>query len=513
MATLILTGNKRIDMEEKSINLEKDNTEKYLEKEKMEEQQSNDASEEEQVSKNVNEHWTNVIDLGKDCEERTVIINQYRDVYMTNNSGVMVKDNASVQEINFSQVLNKNSKESECTVVENSEHLRQWILHNYYTMGVPYLISCAVFYNMPYMWICEAAKALSLLLYSTENNVEKRIFSQQDIKEFGAEIYRADINTGSGKSKMDFVRFLKSSYPDIIMKCIWNQFPEMREVITNWLKRCMLFNKKIMFRRVNDVLSMLAQEDYYYFVNYIVQQLYDEKDIHADMGLTRIILSLYEAENHKENSKKLVNQWSERKEVHHLLTVMLICNERVEQKTNLNKAIHNYLDGLFRSILRNRENDFSRRMYDFFAIGMRNFTFYRIIIEEIYEFAKLQKTQKEAVKLFLLLFSCDVTLAKITKEEAIFVKLVYSNSVIRTKLCELWRMAWNKHAFREIFYLELGRCFVNRGDDRECEIERFIASAFFELESEYKEDLEIKIVQQCRRLDKNEQIYKKEGKF
>lgn len=512
---LNLASNCEMNIEKKDIIYEKDEEEKKSESTETEKIKGGDLKDEnddnEKSKKILDDEDTcleNMIHSIKDNAGNVNIYIQYQKEYLTNN-GVMTGEGTEFHDINFSGEMSPSFSKSTSTIVENSSLLSQWITEHYYNMGVPYLLSCAVFYSMPYMWISKEADKLFLLLHNGKDGLQKEIFGQQNIIEFGAEIYRDDVNLDTGKTQVDFVRFSKESYPKVILKCVWNEFPQIRDVITNWLKDSMLSKRNSIFCRANYMLGKLAKEDYYYFSHYIVKQLFFGKNILLDMGLAQIVLSLDKVEKYKENFNKLLNNWSKEHKVHYLLTVILICLEKKNRRQNLESAINIYLIEVFDCIMNNRENEFSCRVFDFFAVGMRNFTFYRITIECLYRLAGHTKLKREVCSLFLMLFSVDTLMARFGEQEiqeAIFIKLTYYSSNVRSQLCKLWQLVWNSHYHRKGFYSELGDYFSRISEsDRHNKIEQFVDAAFsYICTSEYKKDIVKKIEIQCRRVKKYE---------
>lgn len=437
--------------------------------------------------------------------------------YFTNNGYIsnkcLVAGNGShVHDISFGKQQDRPFMKTEDNSVNTSEKLQSWILKNCNNVGFSYLIACAVFHSMPYIWVSEAAEELNPGLNTNEEINE--IFAQKRIEEFGAKIYKDTIITNMGKSELDFIRFERTDYPEIILKCVWNGFPQFRESIINWLKNCILHKRNSMFQRANIVISMLAQEDYYYFVHRIINQFVSEKNSNIDIALAQIILAIDANEDFKRNVEILLNNWCGQTEAHRLLTVILSSLGKTEKNNFLKKAIDIFLEQILRCFYKNIENEFSENIVEFFAAGMRSFTFYKIMLNRIYEFSKEPNFRKEVCNIFLIFFLSDRLLACFEEkgfEEAIFIKLVYTNSDVRSKLCELWQLVWKTNKFRSVFYTELGAYFVQLDQSiREQKIKQFVHAVFCEIcTAEYTSDIITKISIQCRRIMKNERIYSK----
>lgn len=432
--------------------------------------------------------------------------------YFTNNGYISNKslttgDGAQFHDVSFGKQQGQPAEKSGDDPLEDSEKLQSWIIKNCSNVGFSYLIACAVFHSMPYIWVSEAAEELNLVLNPNEKT--KEIFAQKRIEEFGAEIYKDTIVTNMGKSELDFVRFKRADYPEFILKCVWNGFPQFRESIIGWLKNCILHKRNSMFQRANIAIGMLAQEDYYYFAHKVTKQFIAEKNSNMDIALAQIILEINENEDFKRNVEILLNNWCRQKEAHRLLTVILSSLGRADKKSCLKKAIDSFLEQILNCFCKDIENEFSENIVEFFAAGMRSFTFYRILLDKVYEFLKESKLREEVCNIFLILFLSDRLLACFEEEcfeEAIFIKLAYTNSDIRPKLCKLWQTVWRTSRFRPIFYAELGKYFVQLDQSmREQKIQQFVHAAFSEIcTEEYTSDIVSKINIQCRRIEKNE---------
>ncbi len=487
---------------EQEINTE----ESEKEKEKLEENNEGTKTEENFV-------LNNVIHSIENNKGNINFYFQYQKEYL-NNSGVIIGDGAEFHNFNYGTDGQRNSSNADPNeMIENPELLGKWIINNYNTVKLPYMISCCIFHTMPYFWISEAADTFFSILGKDENGTQKKLFSKHDVKEFGAEIYTDEINSNMGKTTVDYVRFVKDSYPEIILKCIWNSFPQLRTDMTNWLKSFMLFGRNIMFRRAIAIFAILAQEDFYYFSHDIVSSFYREKKILMDMALAQIMLLLSENVRYQKNFDYMLKNWSSGFELHRLLTAMLICLQKQEKIALLESAIRNYLRKVFESLLKNAENEFIISLIDFFCIGMRNFSFYRIMIECLYAFAETTKSNRnlklEISALFLTLVTIDTYYScfdKDEKKEAIFIKLTYCENSVRLQLCNLWQMLQSIHDYRKDFYLCLGEYFVRiNGAERQKKIKEFVTAAFADVcNDKFLRDLISKIEKQCRRIERNE---------
>ena len=96
-----------------------------------------------------------------------------------------------------------------------------------------------------------------------------------------------------------------------------------------------------------------------------------------------------------------------------------------------------------------------------------------MLIEELYELFfqndSLPQGKNRKIDLFLILFLIDVVLLtedKGKREEAIFVKMCIAPGRAKDKLCAIWRMVWNTHAYRTEFYQVLGEYYTWLDDEK-----------------------------------------------
>ena len=334
------------------------------------------------------------------------------------------------------------------------------------------------------------------------------IFLQHDIKEFGAEVYKDTLNSNIGKTEVDYVRFLRKEYTQNILNCVWNSF-SIRDVISTWLKDCMFMKRSTMTYRVNLTFVHFAKLDFHYFAHKIIKKLYDEKDIITDRGLVQIILGLEKDEICTSNIVKMIEQWSNLKERHHLLVILLYCTGNKDRIEYIERAVQHYLDWISQHFENMSEYEFNKIIREFLLVGMRDYMFYRILINKLYSLSLQRNINNYVCWLFLIMFFVDTDYSSFEEEytkEAVFVKLAYSPNQVRSELCKLWQMLWSRNEFKQQFYYAMGRYFAKVPDNiRREKIVQFVSASFMGFCNEsYKVDIIKRIDKQSRRLNNYE---------
>lgn len=413
-------------------------------------------AEEEAISKKESEvpirkNFEDIINqIEKHKDEKNIII-EYRTIY---NHGVMSGDNTMIDSININKAKDKKSMTGQKNLLDNEKEFNTWLISNYETYAMALLIAGAVFEGLPTMWVTKAANTL-FLTFGTEQE-ESKYGMMSVLEQFGAKICQGEMNTYTGKVKVEIISFAKRSYSENIIKQIWRECPQLRDILVRWLKIYYLQKPLSMSRRASEMIGQLASWDYYYFQNNLIAMISADRKSSTNMLIAQILISLSRHKEYKRNVHSLMSQWNKEYGIHHLLINLYVCAEDKDKRDILENAIHRYVQEVMKSIQKYREDEWLDYIYNFFAAGMRMYTFYKVLVEDIYERAfeaKSSKEKKDICNLFLRLFSVDVDLVRYEEgEEAILVKLCTTVNEVDAKLCYLWQMVWQCRFYRQAFY-------------------------------------------------------------
>lgn len=416
-------------------------------------------------------------------ESNIKIINQYRIIY---NHGIYAEDNANFEHIEVGGTKSKSQEFKEGNILEDEDQISRWIGEYYETYSFAFIISCAVFNCLPYNWIIEAADELYGTFQIEEQQKGSKNVSTNFLKKFGAEIVPGEINTYTGKIKVDVIRLIEEQYQEKILKYIWRECPQLRDKIVLWLKKYCVRSRISMSRQAMAVMGCLAYWDYFYFLNNMTKMILHDKNILTDMIIAQVIVVLNKYGEYSENINNLMRKWNKEDNVHYFLVNLFICAELTEKRDILEETISLYIDGLIEELREKRENDYSKNIYDFFSSGMRAYTFYRILVEKIHNLAcdASALSEKEKIcQLFLRLFAVDVNIMRAdNKEDALFVRLCFVDDCkhnIKYKMADLWKLVWDCRSYRQIFFclMSIYEMKVNKEKDNrklECFIKRIL---------------------------------------
>lgn len=459
--------------------------ENEIEKERMKKEKQNGK---------VNDNKEEIFHFKQD-EESKNIVNQYRIIF---NHGIYAGDHANFEQIEIDGGKSKKQNMTESSIFTDEGWMSRWINENYETYSVALIIACAVFDCLPYDWIVEAADKLYFSFHTKGVQEKPRNISMHLLKEFGAEVVTGEVNTYTGKVKVDIIRLMEEQYQEKILKHIWRECPQLRDKIVLWLKKYCIGNRISMAKRAMKIMGSLAYWDYFYFLNSMIKMFLYHKDILSDMVIAQVVVALNEHEEYRKNINNLMRKWNKENNVHCRLTNFFICAELRDKCDILEEAISVYIDGLKRELSEGKQKDYSKNICEFFLSGMRAYTFYRIMIEKIYDLAYDTDTlseKEEICQLFLMLFAVDVDVMETDqKEDALFIKLCFvddCNYNIKYKIADLWRLVWNCRSCRQIFLHLMSRYEINMKKYKDNHrLECFVKNVFGDIcTTEIQEDI------------------------
>jgi hypothetical protein len=439
---------------------------------KEEEKSGGQTAEEEEIKKFLD-------DIGHQEDKKNTYI-LYRTI---NNYGVMAGDDARFEDIRIRDSEKMKNSRKSGNLFDDKEALNNWLDENYGSYSMALMIAVAAFDSLPYIWVVQAADKL-FLSFKHDKEEEVRTYGITDLlSRFGAETCQGEMNTYTGITPVEVVHLTEAEYRERILKFFWKECPQLHDTIIFWLEGYSMQKPVLMSRAAMEVTGLLVSWDYYFFLNNMVNRIRDEKNIATDMLIAQIVAALNREEMYQKNIHNLLQVWSKEHGLHYLLTGLFVCVGLEDKKDILENIIERYIRRMMEEIRDNKFGEYVSHVYDFFAVGMRAFTFYRILIEKMYALIQERITlreKKDICRLFLILFSTDVSLARIEdQEEAIFIKLCIVQHEVSDKLCALWQMIWQCRDYRELFYNLLARydSKVYKAGAGCCSIERFINRA------------------------------------
>lgn len=395
-------------------------------------------------------------------------------------SGIYAGDHATFENIELNSTKKKKSNHE--NILETEKKFCSWLKDNYQLYSMALMIASAVFEQLPYEWIVQAAEELYLSFEEPKGEAGKRYAITELLDEFCAEICPAAMNTYTGKVSIEVISFENEEYPKKILEYVWRECPQLHEKIVLWLKSYSMDRHRKMSAKACQAFSWLAYKDYYYFQSQMIGMVERDKSIGTDMLVAKTMLFLNEYREYQTNVQNLMNCWNEDYNIHYLLINLLICAEQNEKTQILQYAIHRYVYEAIKAIEQKQNNQWLKNIYNFYASGMRAYTFYRILIEKMYELmcrSTSQSQKTDICDLFLRMFAVDIDLLKYEKgKDAILIKLCLSKNQVNEKICYLWQMVWRYRSFRQAFYKLLAAYIKKQQCDNSTEhLKKFIEKA------------------------------------
>lgn len=384
--------------------------------------------------------------------DKKYIYVQYR-IY--NNHGVITGDNANFENINLKDLAAFKRKKKKDSILKDKNTMQQWFSDNYESYDMALIIATAAFNTFPDTWVVQASERL-YELFENHEEANRSYALEEILSQCEAEICKGEMNTYTGKVDINIICLAKAEYQVQILKYIWQQYPQLKDKLMMWLQDYNAQAPISMSKRALEIMSKLACWDYYYFLNKMTPQIANDKSILTDMMIGQILIILNQEENYRQNVYNLLHSWCKERRIHYLLTTLFVCSQLQDKNDILNDAITRYFQGTLEEMYSGNVLKYQINLYDFLGVGIRAYTFYRILIEQFYDriFADTPVREKRNVYgLFLRLFAIDISQSSPDKgDDVILIKLCMANHVANDQICYIWQMVWQCNYYKKILY-------------------------------------------------------------
>lgn len=464
-------------------------------------EQSDQTERDEKLDK---DFFTKMLEASGQDDDRKNIYIQYRIV---NNHGIMASDSAQIEKIyaNGQEEVKGKEKKVKRNIFSEEGKRNKWLTENYETYSMALMIAAAVFDAMPYMWVMRAAETLYESFENKDDKEEKRCGITEILSQFGAVICKGELNTYTGKTPVDIVRLEQKTSQETILKYIWIECPQLQDVIMRWLEKYYMGKTMSMSKRAGEAMGWLAGWDYHYFLNHMVNQIRYKNSISTDMMIAQVVTALDKKEDFQNNVYNLLEKWTKERNVHYLLTGLFVCAGQKDKNDILETIIFFYVDRMMDELQREKAGEYLCWGLDFFAAGMRAFTFYRILIEKLYELAcrdSSPRNTRDICRLFWFLFRIDTQLARYEKgEDAVFIRIAMQDDSTSKQLQYLWQMVWRDRPNRDTFYSLLAEYDKEARRMPDYSLGKFIRKAFGDI---CEEEIQVDIYSKIRRRSDDE---------
>lgn len=436
--------------------------------------------------------FESLLDNIEENEDKRNIVFQYR---VENNYGIKAGDGATFENVQFKTEKRNLPHLNDNNILEKEKDFLEWITENNETYSMALLLSVAVFNGFSVSWIVESANDI-YNEFDAGEKAEVRSAMSFILKQFGAEIHQTQISTYTGPTEIEVIRLTKEDDSTKILKTIWRECPHLQDKLISWLKKQNAKKTVALAKKAVKVMGEIASWDYYYFIKHIVPMISTDEYILTDMLVAQVAIAVSQCGSYADNINKLMEQWNKSKRVHYILTNLWICTG-LEKKTDImENAIDCFVNRAMEGIQRECENEYLKNLYDFFASGVRSYTFYHILIDKMYQILAACTSiaeKRNVCRLFVRLFAIDISLSRTNKEAPVFIILGIDESEVKDKIISLWQLFWKCNCYRDTFYKLLARFDKYNQPNTYC-LECFLNSVLGDICSdEVLEDICIKV--------------------
>ena len=170
----------------------------------------------------------------------------------------------------------------------------------------------------------------------------------------------------------------------------------------------------------------------------------------------QIIIMLNCEKNYQYNIYNMLYGWRKEGRVHYLLTTLFVCSQLQDKNNILQDVIACYLQRTLDEMRDGKVSKYQLNLYDFLGVGIRAYTFYKILIEQLYDriFANTSiRERRNVYGLFLRLFAIDISQSSPEKgDDVVLVKLCMVNHAAIDQICYIWQMVWQCNYYKKLLY-------------------------------------------------------------
>ncbi len=419
------------------------------------------------------------IDNGDKVKIESVVFNFENFNNINNHGGIVAGNKAKIEDVRF-HAPDRDIKLDEEIIFLDGSRFNGWLSENYASYSMALLVATAVFDSLPYTWVVRATETLYQKFGQKEED-EKTYGLTGMMSQFGAVLCQGELNTYAGKFSVEIVSLIKEEYKETILKCIWRECPKLHDVIMQWLEDYIFDDQMTMSKRAAESMGRMLCWDYYYFLDKMVKRIQRENSLSTDMLIAQNILILSQEDVYEKNVNNLLYVWSKERNIHYLLTVLLVCTQVLDQKEILENVIHAYVDRVLQEIYTQTRGEYMRYIKEFYAVGVRSYTYYRLLIKQIYIrlCGEVFKKVKDICKFFIGLFAADLRFTQFKNgADAIFIKLCMTREEVSQQLCYIWQTVWQFRQYRQTFYDMMAKYIRKTSPNCGIRLETFIKKVF-----------------------------------
>lgn len=387
--------------------------------------------------------------------DSSVYISIFANNIISENKGVVTGDNAQIDDLQFLNHNNETlgkvgySDEENLSGEKTTAELAQWIQTHYGKFELAELISLAVFYDMPYLWVHTNAKAL---FHKLGWDLQEEVFvTAKDslLCEFSAFTYKGYIVANGGKTETEFVAFKDAEMAKFVLEYVWAQYIDIRIPLIVWGEWYTCRANYSQARAAVCAMAVWAQCDYGYFDTKILSGLIRKENI---VTVAELVSLIAQNELLEENIRRKVVHWGTLQSYEYVMLALMVAHKN---EWDVERIIKNYFSQLMWEVENSRKWEYTSQIVLMYAIGQRKANYYKAIVKALASYNAPKnnwlQTRKILALVFYMLLKSDMELLRAGRneeKELILVRMLFIRNEYREPLCELWKNALRNNLVR-----------------------------------------------------------------
>lgn len=380
---------------------------------------------------------------------------------IANCNGVVVGDNAQIEDVRFLDKTGKASKEKRTKGTfgfQSVAELADWVTMYFKKYELALMITTAVFHDMPYIWINTYSKALyeKWKIHMEVEEGAEIVAKDILLNEIGAMTYTGYIITNGGKTETEFIAFEDEAVPEMVLKYIWNQYLDFREILIEWIKLYALKANVSQAYAAVEAIAIWAQEDFGYFESRILNGLITEESFVTVAELMSII-----GRNpaFQLNIQKKALHWGTLQSIQYPMLALVIAQKGKWEVCEISKLAERYFENVVQELERGQEGDYIDWLPLMYLVGGRNANYHKAIVDALHHMASKQAGKYPSGKkaclnfIFYMLVQSDMEQSHIESrkvKEMIMVRMLFIKNQYSDYLCRLWEDTWSNRRLQRL---------------------------------------------------------------
>ena len=437
-----------------------DGTDETQEQSKIEDDRS-DMQEQETQDKENQDLFAGFVDVIKSKFEDHNI-NIIMGDYVRQNNGVVAGEKARFRNTDFTgrgrkekSDLKKSGKKRREFLFDDENKICKWMKENFGNHNFLWMITLAVFHDMPYSWIKANARLLKrreVFETQSENNSDEIIPKDELLKNIGAFTYMDSIILNGGEVEAEFVGFVDENAAETILKIVWMQFTDYRDGLLDWVKLFAYQGEWIQSSAAIQAISFTAKLDYFYFETHMLQRLVSDDNI---VALSKIMYLIAQNEKYTDYINKIAKHWGTLGKCSYLLTALSVAQKNHWSVQEIEPIMSKYIDGTINAVRKSWLEDYLQNFPIMFVLGENRSSYYKAMISAVYKQLHMETKgrgniqRQNAEQIFLMMVETDYEYTRVVRDnerEMLLINMLFIKNQYAQMLADLWIQLWKRHS-------------------------------------------------------------------